>query len=247
MKIYLWDYTLIGAGADPNSWLSALIAAFPAQLFCRPPETRVPLPHQAPERHDAFGDPNAVLFVHSGLGATWSAKANEVTVQCNIVLVSRSVGLLGKSNERRNMHFCYWRPIDFLNHTDPNGSQEVAQFVHQIVAGERQGIDWSLLQPKYASATFSVLCEAWYFTRGTTSQPLGNLVVHAPMTTEHWFKPFGENPAIAGAADRIAKSMGASELEAKKILNAVLENPAADLSALISDFLTKVWSPKTLG
>lgn len=141
MKVYLCDHKFKPQDTAESKWFGALASAFPSQ-FVSPLK---PGRHAPPEKHEAFEDPTAVLFVHSADQGGWLNVAKDA--HCQIVLVRSIGGQTENCEALTNLHCCYWRPEDFLGELPP----QVDRFISMVKADSIDKINWTLLQPDFDS------------------------------------------------------------------------------------------------
>ena len=96
---------------------------------------------------EADNDPFKVVFLHTDNPATKNAWINTLgRGAISILILINSGGRTQATQPPANVYPSYWDPREFVTHPRPQ------QLIEQIKAGNRGGIDWSLLQPKNSEA-----------------------------------------------------------------------------------------------
>lgn len=144
MKVYLSDHKFNPDLPGDSQWLAALTNAFGGD-FIRPLRRGR---HEPPISHDAFEDPSAILFVHSGDQTGWLDFARRA--RCQIVLVRSIGGQTENCEALPNLHCCYWRPEEFIE----NPPLPVQRFISLVRNGPVDLIEWGLLQPDFDAIFF---------------------------------------------------------------------------------------------
>jgi hypothetical protein len=206
MKIYLFDknYT----EDEPSTWSIALDARFATVTKYGPPESC-----------EAYADRDAILFVHTDYQSEWEKRAERECTLCHFVFVRSDLRVPSLSNEKGNIHGCYWTATEFGSTDHP----EINRFVARISEeSSSEPVDWTLLEsPKFGERlALRLLAEAWL--------DKNNPLIRQPNNGD-WFSSFGLN-MNDDAATLIATDVGTGSTEAEALLKAVvLDNLEKDL------------------
>ena len=184
---------------------------------------------------DTFKGENSIVFVHAdgpeSRGLWISATTN--WLKGTVVFVS-SKGRLNSNTLRKaataaglssyaRCCACFWSLPELNNVKN-------SRILALLESLKTSTPDLQLLQPPPTEdvLTLRILCEAWLATEGKPTASLNGITIHAPVTPEDWFKPFGEEPTKT-AATGLADKMG--------IATDIRDNTAKLLSAAIDGTL----------
>lgn len=227
MRAYLCDWKYESDRLEQCAWYTALRAALGGHFV----EGQTQWAAEPPLLHCAYVDPGAVLFAHSdGLEEAWRQKANEETTRCHVVLVRSAGGQKSETNGKRNLHGCFWSPVDFAVCGQSGAKPEVTEFCRQLAREEADKIDWDLLRPAATDHVLAlrILCEAWLLVNRSTAESPRGIVIRTPGRPVDWFAPFGKDPSEEAAND-IANQMGEhARVEVRSVLEELASLCAAE-------------------